>query len=282
MSYHRQWPRTRNRRPGLSARSGFRRRRRARDRRRREHRLSEDHWKVVRYLRDEYREHGHTPNFRNMLKGLADILPGCDSKSFLRPLPGRPGQTGRAKVAGLPQPLGRADIEPAHGHAPRLVAPLVQARAGQEPGADRQRDRLHRLARGQPRDQAACARRLRHRCRPGLLRRAARAAGLPARGRRPHRLCAARWRRPHALHARRWCCAPPRSSTRTNPTCSAVRWKTARATPSVCRAVQPAQGHYAEFGWSEAAGPDFAFVRYLRPPPEPLLPEKDRRWVLDR
>jgi tRNA 2-thiouridine synthesizing protein E len=42
--------------------------------------LTDDHWKVVNYLRDEYREHGHTPNFRNMLKGLGDVLPGCDSK----------------------------------------------------------------------------------------------------------------------------------------------------------------------------------------------------------
>ncbi|MBS0440868.1 MAG: hypothetical protein JSR38_02865 [Proteobacteria bacterium] len=41
-------------------------------------------------------------------------------------------------------------------------------------------------------------------------------------------------------------------------------------------------GHYAEFGWSEAEGPDFAFVRYLGHRLEPLLPEKDRRWVLDQ
>ena len=41
-------------------------------------------------------------------------------------------------------------------------------------------------------------------------------------------------------------------------------------------------GHYAEFGWSEAEGPDFAFVRYLGHRLEPLLPEKDRRWVPDQ
>ena len=41
-------------------------------------------------------------------------------------------------------------------------------------------------------------------------------------------------------------------------------------------------GHYAEFGWSEAEGPDFSFVRYLGHRLEPLLPEKDRRWVLDQ
>ncbi|MBL8318555.1 MAG: TusE/DsrC/DsvC family sulfur relay protein [Burkholderiaceae bacterium] len=68
--------------------------------------LTEDHWKVVRYLRDEYREHGHTPNFRNLLKGLADVLPGCDSKSLYELFPVGPAKQG-AKVAGLPQPLGK-------------------------------------------------------------------------------------------------------------------------------------------------------------------------------
>ncbi len=68
--------------------------------------LNEDHWKVVSYLRDEYREHGHTPNFRNMLKGLADILPGCDSKSLYELFPIGPAKQG-CKVAGLPQPLGK-------------------------------------------------------------------------------------------------------------------------------------------------------------------------------
>ena len=68
--------------------------------------LTEDHWKVVNYLRDEYREHGHTPNFRNMLKGLAGILPGCDSKSLYDLFPVGPAKQG-CKVAGLPQPLGK-------------------------------------------------------------------------------------------------------------------------------------------------------------------------------
>lgn len=69
--------------------------------------LTDDHWKVVRYLRDEYREHGHTPNFRNMLKGLAaGVLPGCDSKSLYDLFPTGPAKQG-AKVAGLPQPLGK-------------------------------------------------------------------------------------------------------------------------------------------------------------------------------
>lgn len=68
--------------------------------------LTDDHWKVVAYLRDEYREHGHTPNFRNLLKGLADVLPGCDSKSVYDLFPVGPAKQG-PKVAGLPQPLGK-------------------------------------------------------------------------------------------------------------------------------------------------------------------------------
>jgi tRNA 2-thiouridine synthesizing protein E len=69
--------------------------------------LTDAHWKVVAFLRDEYREQGHTPNFRNMLKGVAaDILPGCDSKALYDLFPLGPAKQG-AKVAGLPQPLGK-------------------------------------------------------------------------------------------------------------------------------------------------------------------------------
>lgn len=68
--------------------------------------LNDDHWKVVGYLRDEFREHAHTPNFRNMLKGLADLMPGVDSKALYDLFPLGPAKQG-AKVAGLPQPLGK-------------------------------------------------------------------------------------------------------------------------------------------------------------------------------
>ena len=60
----------------------------------------------LRYLREQYREHGHTPNFRNMLKDLGEALPGCDSKSLYALFPTGPAKQG-AKVAGLPQPLGK-------------------------------------------------------------------------------------------------------------------------------------------------------------------------------
>ncbi len=68
--------------------------------------LTEDHWKVVNYLRDQFREHGQTPNFRAMVKDLQEALPGCDSKSLYDLFPMGPAKQG-AKVAGLPQPYGK-------------------------------------------------------------------------------------------------------------------------------------------------------------------------------
>jgi len=69
--------------------------------------LSDDHWKVVAFLRDKYREDGHTPNFRAMLKEVSeDIIPGCDSKALYDLFPIGPAKQG-CKVAGLPQPYGK-------------------------------------------------------------------------------------------------------------------------------------------------------------------------------
>jgi tRNA 2-thiouridine synthesizing protein E len=68
--------------------------------------LTDAHWTVVNYLRDQYREHGHTPNFRLMLKGLEPLLPGVDSKTLYDLFPVGPAKQG-AKVAGLPQPYGK-------------------------------------------------------------------------------------------------------------------------------------------------------------------------------
>ena len=68
--------------------------------------LTDAHWDVVNFLRDQYREHGHTPNFRNMLKALAEIHPSMDSKALYDLFPVGPAKQG-PKVAGLPQPLGK-------------------------------------------------------------------------------------------------------------------------------------------------------------------------------
>jgi tRNA 2-thiouridine synthesizing protein E len=68
--------------------------------------LTDAHWEVVNYLRDEYRDNGHTPSFRNMLKGMAEIRPEVDSKYLYDLFPVGPAKQG-PKVAGLPQPLGK-------------------------------------------------------------------------------------------------------------------------------------------------------------------------------
>ena len=69
--------------------------------------LSEDHWKIVQYLRDQFKEHGQTPNFRNMLKDVAALMPGSDSKSLYDLFPLGPAKQG-ARIAGLPKPFGKA------------------------------------------------------------------------------------------------------------------------------------------------------------------------------
>ena len=68
--------------------------------------LTDAHWEVVNYMRDEYKENGHTPNFRNMLKGFGEIRAGVDSKYLYDLFPTGPAKQA-AKVAGLPQPLGK-------------------------------------------------------------------------------------------------------------------------------------------------------------------------------
>jgi TusE/DsrC/DsvC family sulfur relay protein len=68
--------------------------------------LNDEHWTVVRYLREQFREQGQTPNFRHLLKGVAEVLPGCDSKRLYDLFPAGPAKQG-AKVAGLPQPFGK-------------------------------------------------------------------------------------------------------------------------------------------------------------------------------
>jgi tRNA 2-thiouridine synthesizing protein E len=68
--------------------------------------LTPEHWLIVNFLRDQYREHGHTPNFRNMLKAVQEFWPEADSKALYDLFPIGPAKQG-AKVAGLPQPLGK-------------------------------------------------------------------------------------------------------------------------------------------------------------------------------
>lgn len=69
--------------------------------------LTEDHWKVINYLRDQFREHGQTPNYRNMLKDLAEVLPGKDSKDLFDLFPDNGPAKQGVRVAGLPKPFGK-------------------------------------------------------------------------------------------------------------------------------------------------------------------------------
>jgi TusE/DsrC/DsvC family sulfur relay protein len=68
--------------------------------------LTDAHWELVNYLRDQFREHGHTPNFRALLKSMTEIHPEVDSKYLYALFPLGPAKQG-PKVAGLPQPLGK-------------------------------------------------------------------------------------------------------------------------------------------------------------------------------
>ena len=68
--------------------------------------LTPKHWEVINYLRDQYRDEGHTPNFRNMLKGVQEFWPEADSKALYDLFPIGPAIQG-CKVGGLTQPLGK-------------------------------------------------------------------------------------------------------------------------------------------------------------------------------
>jgi tRNA 2-thiouridine synthesizing protein E len=68
--------------------------------------LTDAHRQVIAYLREQYREEGHTPNFRAMLKDVQELMPGMDSKALYDLFPLGPAKQG-AKIAGLPQPFGK-------------------------------------------------------------------------------------------------------------------------------------------------------------------------------
>jgi len=69
--------------------------------------LTEEHWFVIRWLRDRFQEDGHTPNFRNMVSMLEEEDDSVDWKKKLYELfPNQPNRQG-AKVAGLPKPFGK-------------------------------------------------------------------------------------------------------------------------------------------------------------------------------
>ena len=69
--------------------------------------LTDEHWQVINYLRDKYREDGHTPNFRAMVAELDEMHPETDWKKKLYELfPSQPARQA-ARVFGLTKPYGK-------------------------------------------------------------------------------------------------------------------------------------------------------------------------------
>jgi tRNA 2-thiouridine synthesizing protein E len=67
--------------------------------------LTERHWAVINYLRDEYINNaGNQPNMRNIVKAMKKILNDSklDSKSLYELFPKSPDKEG-SKIAGLPE-----------------------------------------------------------------------------------------------------------------------------------------------------------------------------------
>ena len=62
--------------------------------------LTEEHWKVVNYLRKYYLEFGVAPMVRRLCKET-----GCNLKRIFELFPSGPAK-GACKVAGLPKPTG--------------------------------------------------------------------------------------------------------------------------------------------------------------------------------
>ena len=71
--------------------------------------LTDQHYKVINYLREKYKEEGHTPNLRNLIKGLQDEgdMPEAESALLFELFPDGGAAKQGCKVAGLPQPKGK-------------------------------------------------------------------------------------------------------------------------------------------------------------------------------
>jgi len=63
------------------------------DRRREGLAMNDERWAIVNYMREQYKEHGHTPTFRNMLKDWEKIRP-APTAIPLHPVSRNAGQTG--------------------------------------------------------------------------------------------------------------------------------------------------------------------------------------------
>ena len=62
--------------------------------------LTEDHWKVINFMRKEFKEKGDAPSIRKLTKES-----GVDTKTLYALFPKGPAKKA-AKIAGLPKPKG--------------------------------------------------------------------------------------------------------------------------------------------------------------------------------
>ena len=71
--------------------------------------LTDQHRAVINYLRGKYREDGHTPSLRNLIKGLQEEggMPEADSALLFELFPDGGAAKQGCKVGGLPQPKGK-------------------------------------------------------------------------------------------------------------------------------------------------------------------------------
>lgn len=71
--------------------------------------LTDAHWKIINFLREKYKEEGHTPNMRNLIKGLQEEgdMPEADSKLLFDLFPAGGAAKQGCKIGGLPQPKGK-------------------------------------------------------------------------------------------------------------------------------------------------------------------------------
>ena len=257
MSYTRHAANSRDRRPGLSAEvitttlSPV-------TPRPRNITLSEDHWKVVRHRRDEYCEHVIIrPTSATCHGGPADMLPGCDSKSPLRPFPAglaKQGVQGRRPAAAA---LQGADIEPAWLSRPAPKAHWFkpeQARTRRRPAARSLSSSgvgshvINLESAGELIDAGPACFGVRE-----LL-----SSTSPAPTVSPMRL----WRRRRAAFTRALVLRAAEIPDENELTCSA-RCKTARAMPSDSSSSSTCSAATTPSSAGARPGPDFAFVRYL-------------------
>ena len=69
--------------------------------------LTQDHWDVIEYLRDQYFNHsGELPNNRHILKGMQEIWSDrkVDNKTLFDLFPGNPSKQAGC-IAGLPESM---------------------------------------------------------------------------------------------------------------------------------------------------------------------------------